>query len=340
MLTKICSLCNPRLTACPCLRSPNLDADFQTWIWEISTTTSTFLRIAGAPAAPTPLHEPSPVRSPTIYPTPRAPALPPLPFPHLRRLAPCHLEGPFGSLRLSIRWRGPCLTAGGAPIPASITLSTSTTAGAMQAGPRAVNVSLTITLLHRRHSRVPSPTPPLPRAPPRLSLPSFPLHPTGLPLRRARALPHAKARAAIASPKPMPEGRGGATLKGPRVPRWRARVWGRLYTSRGYRLQVVGGCAGFCMRLDIVPLQRLSRHEHGRGGRGSAPRASFHSTPSTPHSAPRLVPDGELMCISSPSGRLPPPSRRPPHHPRVRSRPCCRCSRSPCMCAMSCSCHV
>ena len=54
----------------------NLDADFQTWIWEISTTTTTFLRIAGAPAAPTPLHEPSPVRSPTIYPTPRAPALP------------------------------------------------------------------------------------------------------------------------------------------------------------------------------------------------------------------------------------------------------------------------
>jgi hypothetical protein len=131
-------------------------------------------------------------------------SLPPLPFPHLRRLAPCHLEGPLGSLRLSIRWRGPCLTAGGAPIPATITLSTSTTAGAMQAGPRAVNVSLTITLLHRRHSRVPSPTPPLPRAPPRLSLSSFPLHPTGLPLRRSRALPLAKNRATTANPTPVP----------------------------------------------------------------------------------------------------------------------------------------
>ena len=77
--------------------------------------------------------------------------------------------------------------------------------------------------------------------------------------------------------------------EGPRVPPWRARPLGRPYTSRGYRLQVAGGCAGFCMRLDMVPLQRLSRHEHGRGGRGSAPRASFHSTPSTPHSGLRTA---------------------------------------------------
>ena len=60
---------------------------------------------------------------------------------------------------------------------------------------------------------LPSPTPPLPRAPPRLSLPSSSLHPPGQPLRRLRILPHAKARAAIASPKPMPEARGGATLR-------------------------------------------------------------------------------------------------------------------------------
>ena len=59
---------------------------------------------------------------------------------------------------------------------------------------------------------LPSPTPPLPRAPPRLSLPSSSLHPPGQPLQRLRILPHAKARAAIASPKPMPEARIGATL--------------------------------------------------------------------------------------------------------------------------------
>ena len=86
--------------------------------------------------------------------------------------------------------------------------------------------------------------------------------------------------------------------EGPRVPPWRARPLGRPYTSRGYRLQVAGGCAGFCMRLDMVPLQRLSRHEHGRGGRGSAPRASFHSTPSTPHSAPRLMCLWIVICMS------------------------------------------
>ena len=108
---------------------------------------------------------------------------------------------------------------------------------------------------------LPSRTPPLPRAPPCLSLPSSSLHPPGQPLRKIRILPHAKARAAIASPKPMPEGRGGATLKGPRVPRWRARVWGRLYTSRGYRLQVAGGSAVFCKRLGTGPTQRMFRSE-------------------------------------------------------------------------------
>ena len=52
---------------------------------------------------------------------------------------------------------------------------------------------------------LPSPTPPLPRAPPRLSLPSSSLHPPGQPLRRIRILPHAKARAATASLKPIRE---------------------------------------------------------------------------------------------------------------------------------------
>ena len=37
---KINSLCSPRLSACPCLRSPNLDANFQTWMLDISRTTT------------------------------------------------------------------------------------------------------------------------------------------------------------------------------------------------------------------------------------------------------------------------------------------------------------
>ena len=52
---------------------------------------------------------------------------------------------------------------------------------------------------------LPSRTPPLPRAPPCLSLPSSSLHPPGQPLRRIRILPHAKARAATASLKPIRE---------------------------------------------------------------------------------------------------------------------------------------
>ena len=38
MVTKIYSLRNPVLTACPLPQVPNLDADFQTKIWEISRT--------------------------------------------------------------------------------------------------------------------------------------------------------------------------------------------------------------------------------------------------------------------------------------------------------------
>jgi hypothetical protein len=69
--------------------------------------------------------------------------------------------------------------------------------------------------------------PPLPRAPCRLSPSSSTLHPTGQPLRRARGLPLAKARAKPASPTPAPVSRVGVESQALARPRWRARAWDR-----------------------------------------------------------------------------------------------------------------
>ena len=66
--------------------------------------------------------------------------------------------------------------------------------------------------------------PPLPRAPCRLSPSSSTLHPTGQPLRRARGLPLAKARAKPASPTPAPVSRVGVESQALTRPRWRARA--------------------------------------------------------------------------------------------------------------------
>ena len=63
---------------------------------------------------------------------------------------------------------------------------------------------------HSPSTHLPSP------APYRLSPSSSTLLLRGQPLRRTRALPHANARTATASPKPVPEDRDGATLR-PRV---------------------------------------------------------------------------------------------------------------------------
>ena len=103
------------------------------------------------------------------------------------------------------------------------------------------DVSLTITLTTTPpQPSLPSPTPPLPRAPPRLSLPSSSLHPPGQPLQRLCILPHAKARAAIASPKPMPEARGGATLRVRVCPHGARGPWvaPTRFSGTGYGLSV------------------------------------------------------------------------------------------------------
>ena len=144
----------------------------------------------------------------------------------------------------------------------------------------------------------PPPPPPQPRplpntSPPQSTAPPFSFlphpSPSGITSPAGPYLPACNSPRRHCQPEAHARGPWRGDAEGPRVPPWRARPLGRPYTSRGYRLQVAGGCAGFCMRLDMVPLQRLSRHEHGRGGRGSAPRASFHSTPSTPHSGLRTA---------------------------------------------------
>ena len=69
--------------------------------------------------------------------------------------------------------------------------------------------------------------PPLPRAPCRLSPSSSTLHTTGQPLRRARGLPLAKARAKPASPTPAPVSRIGVESQALARPNGRAWAWDR-----------------------------------------------------------------------------------------------------------------
>ena len=48
----------------------------------------------------------------------------------------------------------------------------------------------------------------------------------------------------------------------------------RPYTGLGHGLRAGNGGAGFCMRQDTEPLQRLSRRVEGGGGKGKARRCS------------------------------------------------------------------
>ena len=76
--------------------------------------------------------------------------------------------------------------------------------------------------------------------------------------------------------------------------------------------------------------RRSGKRVRSRGGGQS-------SQPPHPRPAPAAH-RWRAVCISSPPGNLPPPFRRPPHHPRSGSRSRCLCSWFVCVRAMSCLC--
>ena len=93
-------------------------------------------------------------------------------------------------------------------------------------------------------------------------------------LHMARVKPHAKARAATDNLKPVPARRVEATPD-PRAPSGHTRTLeSRPSTTLGHGLRAGNGGAGFCMRQDTEPLQRLSRRVEGGAGKGKARRCS------------------------------------------------------------------
>ena len=82
-------------------------------------------------------------------------------------------------------------------------------------------------------------------------------------------------------------------------------------------------------------IQRLPAWAEMRGGRGSACGRAEEGSSQPPHPAPHQQHRWRAERISSPPGRLPPPSRRPPHHPRSGSRSRYLCCQFACVCAMN-----
>ena len=97
-------------------------------------------------------------------------------------------------------------------------------------------------------------------------------------------------------------------------------------------------CQGHGPPLEVTRVGGEAR----RSGKRVRSRGGGQQPASAPRPAPAQHPQHRWRaeCISSPPGNLPPPFRRPPHHPRSVSRSRRLCSMFACVRAMSCLCQL